>query len=67
MEVLKEIAPHIVRVALLFNPETASPPKNSMPSIQAAASSFAVQGSAAPVHKKDMIEGVICRTSNQSG
>jgi putative tryptophan/tyrosine transport system substrate-binding protein len=59
VEVLKEIAPRIVRVALLFNPETASPLKNFMPSIQAAASSFAIQVSAAPVHRKDEIEGVI--------
>jgi ABC-type uncharacterized transport system substrate-binding protein len=64
---LKEIAPHIVRVALLFNPETASPPKNSMPSIQAAASSFAVQVSAAPVHKKDKIEGVIAAQATNPG
>ena len=56
---LKEIAPHTVRAALLFNPTTASPLQIYMPSIQAAATSFAVEVSAAPVHAKDEIEGVI--------
>ena len=59
VELLKEIAPRTVRVALLFNPATAVPLQFFMPSIQAAASSFAVQVSAAPVHAKDEIEGVI--------
>jgi len=56
---LKEIAPHTVRAALLFNPTTASPLQIYMPSIQAAATSFAVEVSAAPIHAKDEIEGVI--------
>jgi putative ABC transport system substrate-binding protein len=59
VELLKEIAPHTVRIALMFNPETAAPLKYFMPSIQAAASSFAVQASPAPVHTKEEIERVI--------
>jgi putative tryptophan/tyrosine transport system substrate-binding protein len=58
VELLKQITPRTVRVALLFNPATAVPLQSFMPSIQAAASSFAVQVSAAPVHGKDEIEGV---------
>jgi putative tryptophan/tyrosine transport system substrate-binding protein len=58
---LKEIAPHTVRAALLFNPTTAAPLQIYMPSIQAAATSFAVEVSAAPVHAKDEIEGVLPR------
>src|SRR4029450_12708085 len=50
VELLKQIAPRTVRVALLFNPATVVPVQFFMPSIQAAASSFAVQVSAAPVH-----------------
>ena len=42
---LKEIAPHTVRVALLFNPATSPPLKFYMPSVQAAASSLAVEAS----------------------
>ena len=59
LELLKEIAPRTERVALLFNPVTAVPVQFFMPSIQAAASSLAVQASAAPVHAKDEIEGAI--------
>jgi putative ABC transport system substrate-binding protein len=59
VELLKEIAPRTVRVALLFNPATTVPIQYFMPSIQTAASSFAVEVSAAPVHDKDEIEGVI--------
>ena len=67
VELLKEIARHTVRVALLFNPKTAAPPKIFMPSIQAAASSFAVQASVAPVHAKDEIEGVIAAQAINPG
>jgi len=59
VEQLKEIAPRTVRVALLFNPATTVPIQYFMPSIQTAASSFAVQVSATPVHVADEIEGVI--------
>ena len=64
---LKEIAPRTVRVALLFNPATAPPLQFFMPSIQAAASSFAVQASAAPVHAEDEIEEVIAAQARDSG
>jgi putative tryptophan/tyrosine transport system substrate-binding protein len=64
---LKEIAPHTVRAALLFNPTTASPLQIYMPSIQAAATSFAVEVSAAPVHAKDEIEGVIAAQARNPG
>ena len=59
VELLKEIAPRTVRMALLFNPATAVPLQFFMPSIQAAASSLAIQIRNAPVHAKDEIEGVI--------
>jgi putative ABC transport system substrate-binding protein len=64
---LKEIAPHTVRAALLFNPTTAAPLQIYMPSIQAAATSFAVEVSAAPVHAKDEIEGVIAAQARNPG
>ena len=64
---LKEIAPHTVRVALLFNPATVASPQSFMPSIQAAASSFAIQASAAPVHASDEIEGVIAAQARNPG
>jgi putative tryptophan/tyrosine transport system substrate-binding protein len=67
MELLEQIAPRTVRVALLFNPATSPQSKYFMPSIQAAASSFAVQASAAPVHAKDEIEGVIAAQARNPG
>jgi putative ABC transport system substrate-binding protein len=59
VELLKEIAPNTLRVALLFNPQTAPPLEFYMQSIQAAAASFAIQAVANPVHDKEEIEGVI--------
>jgi len=67
VELLKEIAPRTVRMALLFNPATAVPIQFFMPSIQAAASSFAIEVSAAPVHAKDEIEGVIAAQAHSPG
>jgi len=64
---LKEIAPRIVRAALLFNPATAPPFNVFMSSIQTAASSFALQARAAPVHAKDEIEGVIATQARNPG
>jgi putative ABC transport system substrate-binding protein len=64
---LKEIAPRTVHVTLLFNPVTTVPLQFFMPSIQAAASSFAIEVSAAPVHAKDEIEGVIAAQARNPG
>jgi putative tryptophan/tyrosine transport system substrate-binding protein len=67
VELLKQIAPRTLRVALLFDPATVVPVQFFMPSIQAAASSFAVQVSAAPVHGKDEIEGVVAAQARDPG
>jgi putative ABC transport system substrate-binding protein len=48
LELLKRIAPGVTRVALLFNPATTVPVKFYMSSIEAAASSFAIQASTDP-------------------
>jgi putative ABC transport system substrate-binding protein len=63
----KEIAPRTVRIELLFNPATAVPLQYTLPSIQAAAFSLAVQVNAAPVHTKDEIEGVIAARTRDPG
>jgi putative tryptophan/tyrosine transport system substrate-binding protein len=67
VELLKEIAARTMRVALQFNPATAVPLQYFMSSIQAAASSFAVQVNAAPVHAKDEIESVIAAQARDLG
>jgi putative tryptophan/tyrosine transport system substrate-binding protein len=59
VQLLKEIAPRTARVELLFNPATAVALQYFLPSIQAGASSLAVQANAAPVRAKDEIEDVI--------
>ena len=64
---LKEVAPRTAHVAVLFNPATTPPLKFYMPSIQAAASSLAVEVSSAPVHAKDDIEGVIAAQARDPG
>jgi putative ABC transport system substrate-binding protein len=67
IQLLKEVAPRTERVALLFHPATAMPFQFLMPSFQAAASSFAVQVSDAPVQAKEEIEGVIAAQARSPG
>jgi putative ABC transport system substrate-binding protein len=67
VELLKEIAPRTVHVALLFNPATAPPLKVYMSSVQAAASSFGIQMTVAAVHTKDEIEGVVAAQARDPG
>jgi putative tryptophan/tyrosine transport system substrate-binding protein len=67
LEMLKQIAPGVTRVALLFNPATSVPVKFYMASIQVAASSFGVQTSTAPVHGKDEIDGVVAALASNPG
>jgi putative ABC transport system substrate-binding protein len=67
VELLKEVAPRTMRVAILFSPATAVPTDSFMPSIEAAASSLAVEVNVAPVHAKDAIEGVIAAQARDRG
>ena len=67
MGLLKEIAPRTVRVAMLFNPATAPTPQLYIHLIESLATSLAIQTSAAPVHAKDEIEGVIAALARDPG
>jgi putative ABC transport system substrate-binding protein len=67
VQLLKEIAPRTVRVALLFNPATAVPLKFYMPSVQAAASTSGIEVNVTPIHAKDEIEGVIAAEARNEG
>jgi putative ABC transport system substrate-binding protein len=49
LELLKEIAPHVARVAFLFNPATAPYAEYFLKPLKAAAPSFGVEAIAAPV------------------
>ena len=59
LELLKEIAPQVVRVALLYNPTTAPYAEIYLNFFKAAAASFTVQAIAAPVHDTSELEAVI--------
>jgi putative ABC transport system substrate-binding protein len=59
VELLKEIAPRVNRVALLFNPTTAPYVKYYMDSYKAAAAAFALEATTAPVRGISEIEPAI--------
>jgi putative tryptophan/tyrosine transport system substrate-binding protein len=62
---LKEIAPHVARVAFLFNPETAPFAEYYLNTFRAAAPSFAVEAIAAPVHDASSLEAVIAAQARE--
>ena len=67
VQLLKELAPRTARVALLSNQATGAPLQLFMPSIQAAASSIAVEVSPAPVQATDEIESIIAGQARSPG
>jgi len=59
VELLKEIAPHVNRVAMLFNPATATYADYFLKPFEAAALSFAVEAIAAPARDTSELQSVI--------
>ena len=59
LELLKEIAPHVANVAMLFNPAVAPYAEAFLDPFKAAASSFAVEPIAASVRDTSELEAVI--------
>jgi putative tryptophan/tyrosine transport system substrate-binding protein len=59
LELLKEIAPRVARVALLFNPATATFVEYYLNPMKAAAASIGVELIAAPVHDTSELESVV--------
>jgi len=59
VELLKEIAPHVARVAMLFNPATTPYRDIYLNPFKATAASFAVEAIAAPVHDSSELESVV--------
>jgi putative ABC transport system substrate-binding protein len=65
LELLKEIAPRVVRVALLFNPATATYIDIYLKPFKAAASSFGVEAIAAPVRDTTEFESVVAAQARE--
>src|SRR5690242_10345258 len=59
LALLKGIAPHLVRVSLMFNPPTAPYGIGFLRSFDTAAPSFAVKPMGAPIHEPAEIEGIM--------
>ena len=65
LELLKEIAPHVSRVAFLFNPAATPYRDIYLNPFQAAAPNFAVQAIPAPVHSPSELETVIAAQARE--
>ena len=65
LELLKEIAPRVARVAFLFNPATAPYAEYFLNPFKAAAASFGVEAIAAPVRDTSELESVIAAQARE--
>ena len=65
VELLKEVAPHIARVVMLFNPTSATYAEYWLKPFEAAAPSFAVEAIAAPVRDRSELENVIAAQARE--
>jgi putative tryptophan/tyrosine transport system substrate-binding protein len=65
LELLKETAPRVARVAMLFNPATAPYAEYWLNPFKAAAASFAVQAIVAPVHGTSELEFVVAAHAHE--
>jgi putative ABC transport system substrate-binding protein len=65
LDLLKEIAPRVARVAFLFNPATAPYAEYYLNPFKAAAASFAVEVIAAPVRDMSELESVIAAQARE--
>jgi putative ABC transport system substrate-binding protein len=65
LELIKEIVPRVGRVALLFNPATATYAEYYLNPFKAAAASFGVQAIAAPVHDWSEFESIVAAQARE--
>jgi putative ABC transport system substrate-binding protein len=67
LQLLKEVAPRVTRVAVIFNPETAPYATLANRAIESAAPSFGMSVRLAPVHDDLAIEEAIAAEAHQPG
>jgi putative ABC transport system substrate-binding protein len=67
LQLLKEVAPSVTRVAVIFNPETYSSAPRYSRAIEEAAPSLGVTVTLAPVHDDAAIEGAIGAQAREPG
>jgi putative tryptophan/tyrosine transport system substrate-binding protein len=65
LELLREIAPRVTRVALLFNPVTAPYAEFFLNPLKVAAQSSGVEAVAAPVHDKSELESIVAAQARE--
>ena len=65
VEVLKEIAPRVARVTLMFNPPTATFVEGYLNAFKAAAASLGVEAIISPVHDMSELESVIAAQARE--
>jgi putative ABC transport system substrate-binding protein len=65
LEVLKEIAPRVARIAIIFNPDTAPYARMFLPSMEAAAPRMRVALTQSPVHSAEDIERVVATVGRE--
>jgi putative ABC transport system substrate-binding protein len=65
LELLKEIAPRVARVAMLFNPASATYAEYWLNPFKAAAASFAIEPIAAPVRDRSELESVVAAQARE--
>jgi putative ABC transport system substrate-binding protein len=65
LELLREIAPRVARVAMLFNPTTATYAEYWLNSFKAAAAAFAVEAITAPVRDRSELDSVFAAQARE--
>jgi ABC-type uncharacterized transport system substrate-binding protein len=67
VQLLKELAPRVTRIALVSNPEVEPQTRSYASSIEAAAASLAMKPIAAPIHDSAEIENAIATLAREPG
>jgi putative tryptophan/tyrosine transport system substrate-binding protein len=67
VELLKEIAPSVGRISMVFNPQTATYVEGYLSSFKAAAASLGIEASVAPVHDMHEVELLVSASDPNHG